>query len=658
MMKIFNGILFLFSISIFAQNGVPKAFNVQGTIYQPSSSNPFLGSSNIRFQILNQAATCVMYQEVVSSVDTTNTNGAFSVDLGTTATRINNIDSTTTLGLNIFKNNVTHPSITGCTGAITIAAAEKRKLRISFDVGSGFVDMTPDIDVLTAPYAMIAETLDGHTASEFIMANTSAGLQVSQSNIETLLNSITNFNTLNNFASTGNISGNAATATTASTVSNGAITANKLNQMGAATGQIMKWDGAAWVASNDLTGAGGTVTSVTASLPLSASVSSTPNITIATANTTSTGALSSTDWNTFNNKLSNFSTLTSNDISAALSFTPVGPTALNNYLPLAGGVLTGNLGIGAGIPTNLLSINSAANQGGIDIDAALYPEIQFKIGSVRKGWIAADVGGGMAPGTTSNSFVIRSENATHITNGNTIALTAVNGNVGIGTATPATKLEVNGEVKIGNSATACSGANEGAQRYNSSSKIMEFCNGTSWISFTAAVPVNPVGTVLPFAGSSTPLGYLPCDGSAVSRVTYADLFASIGTTFGIGDGSTTFNVPDLRGRVAMGDGQGSGLTNRTSGTSGGTELVNASVTTVVSVSSSTIGTDNSMTDLAFLSSTPGGGSGALIYLPTSTPPGTPLPLGGVSNITPGINGGDGTDANIQPYTVLKYIIKY
>lgn len=61
-----------------------------------------------------------------------------------------------------------------------------------------------------------------------------------------------------------------------------------------------------------------------------------------------------------------------------------------------------------------------------------------------------------------------------------------------------------------------------------------------------------VGTIIPYGGTSAPTGYLLCDGSAVSRTTYSALYAAIGTTFGSGDGSTTFNVPDLRGRVPAG----------------------------------------------------------------------------------------------------------
>jgi len=62
----------------------------------------------------------------------------------------------------------------------------------------------------------------------------------------------------------------------------------------------------------------------------------------------------------------------------------------------------------------------------------------------------------------------------------------------------------------------------------------------------------PTGGVIDYFGSSEPTGWLFCSGNAISRTTYANLFAIIGTTCGIGDGSTTFNVPDLRGRVTVG----------------------------------------------------------------------------------------------------------
>ncbi len=62
----------------------------------------------------------------------------------------------------------------------------------------------------------------------------------------------------------------------------------------------------------------------------------------------------------------------------------------------------------------------------------------------------------------------------------------------------------------------------------------------------------PTGGVFYFAASTPPPGYLECDGAAISRTEYADLFAITGTTYGSGDGSTTFNLPDLRGQFIRG----------------------------------------------------------------------------------------------------------
>lgn len=82
----------------------------------------------------------------------------------------------------------------------------------------------------------------------------------------------------------------------------------------------------------------------------------------------------------------------------------------------------------------------------------------------------------------------------------------------------------------------------------------------------AAVSVGmPTGAIIPFAGSTAPTGWLLCDGGSTGllRTTYAALFAVIGTTYGSGDGSTTFNVPDLRGRVVAGkDNMGGVAANR------------------------------------------------------------------------------------------------
>ncbi|MDI6872580.1 MAG: phage tail protein, partial [Bacillota bacterium] len=69
----------------------------------------------------------------------------------------------------------------------------------------------------------------------------------------------------------------------------------------------------------------------------------------------------------------------------------------------------------------------------------------------------------------------------------------------------------------------------------------------------------PPGVVVPYGGSTPPSGWLECDGAAVSRTAYAALFAAIGTIWGAGDGSTTFNLPDLRAEFIRGWDHGRGV---------------------------------------------------------------------------------------------------
>jgi microcystin-dependent protein len=80
-------------------------------------------------------------------------------------------------------------------------------------------------------------------------------------------------------------------------------------------------------------------------------------------------------------------------------------------------------------------------------------------------------------------------------------------------------------------------------------EIGKLDNNTYGISGSSA---NPVGAITMFAGSTAPTGWFICDGSTVSRTVYKDLFQVIGTTYGTGDGSTTFTLPNLKGKVPVG----------------------------------------------------------------------------------------------------------
>ncbi len=153
----------------------------------------------------------------------------------------------------------------------------------------------------------------------------------------------------------------------------------------------------------------------------------------------------------------------------------------------------------------------------------------------------------------------------------------------------------------------------------------------------------PAGIFFPFAGASAdiPAGFLLCDGSAVSRTTYADLFAAIGTLWGAGNGTTTFNLPNLKGRVPVGY-DSSQTEFETVAKQGGAKT--HTLTTGEMPSHSHAGTLTSKNSVGTSSTrvAEGSDSGG---------------AGGV-NYTTGSAGAGGAHNNLQPYVAAHYIIKY
>lgn len=112
-----------------------------------------------------------------------------------------------------------------------------------------------------------------------------------------------------------------------------------------------------------------------------------------------------------------------------------------------------------------------------------------------------------------------------------------------------------------------------------------------------------IGEIRLFAGNFAPRGWFFCDGTEYSIANYSTLFSILGTTYG-GDGQTTFGLPDLRGRVAVGTGQGAGLQNITLGQVGGTENV------TMNTSQMPMHTHNAMATIAFPAFSEGGETGS------------------------------------------------
>jgi len=151
----------------------------------------------------------------------------------------------------------------------------------------------------------------------------------------------------------------------------------------------------------------------------------------------------------------------------------------------------------------------------------------------------------------------------------------------------------------------------------------------------------PTGAVQAFAMTTVPSGWLACDGSTVSRTDYADLYALIGTSFGEGDGSTTFALPNLQDNFVL----GLGTTYATIAATGG-ECEHTLTTSEMPAHTHTFPGDDQLSSWATEVS-------SIVYDATST-----ITSGTGHIYDTGSTGGAGAHNNLPPYLVLKYCIKY
>jgi microcystin-dependent protein len=183
-----------------------------------------------------------------------------------------------------------------------------------------------------------------------------------------------------------------------------------------------------------------------------------------------------------------------------------------------------------------------------------------------------DIGGSLTTGGTANAITVTASSAfASYANGRVVVFVAGSTNTGSATlnvnsigAKAVVKATGTGAEALGGYEIQSGGIY--TVRYNTS------LNGGAgaWMLINPTTSGVEPGMVFDYAGSTAPSGYLLCYGQEVSRSTYAALFAAISTNYGVGDGSTTFNLPDARGRVVAGkDDMGGTSSNRLTDQSGG-----------------------------------------------------------------------------------------
>lgn len=162
----------------------------------------------------------------------------------------------------------------------------------------------------------------------------------------------------------------------------------------------------------------------------------------------------------------------------------------------------------------------------------------------------------------------------------------------------------------------------------------------------------PYGTIIQCAAVNIPDGWLYCDGSSISKLTYVNLFGAIEYTYG-GSGNN-FNVPNIQGRVVVGTGSGAGLSTRTLGQTGGEEAHTLTVGEIPAHSHSSNANGGStsgslgltkITGVNTMNASINDGNEIDLYLPPQA-------------LTINNTGGSGSHNNMQPFIVFNYLIKY
>ena len=495
-----------------AQALSPQGLTLQGTILTPAGLPEEAGSVSFTVQIKSPGVeNCLLYQES-QTLNMNNSGGAFSLIVGTGTRPGGGFQATSTLA-QVFNNaSGAITSLTCASGtSYTPASADSRKVTITFDDGSGPQTLTQTLSVQAVPYALYADTLQGKTPTDLLQVNTGTAA-VSQTNVESVFSSasaVTDLLAIINGTSTKYMTSSASggarlpTYTTGSPPSSPAAGDIWYNNT---TNSVQYYNGSSTQAIGN-----GTITGVTAGTGLSGG-GTTGGVTLNLANTAVTAGSygSATQVPTISVDAQGRVTAASNTTisgiapsgaaSGDLSGSYPGPavakiqgTSVSATAPTTGQFMKYGGASWAGSNINLSDLKSSVV--GNLFSSPNCSSTQTLTWSVITDQFTCQTITFSSAGANSQ---VQFNSSGSLGADSNFVWDNTNKRVGIGTAAPAESLEVVGAVKVGTTANACTTTNKGSIRYNNTSSVLEFCNGTSWNLVQAAACTSATPGVFSF----------------------------------------------------------------------------------------------------------------------------------------------------------------
>ena len=165
-----------------AQSSVPAALSLSGGLYNPDGSPIQQSSVDFKIEIYDKGASSLLYTEQHPAQDLSNSNGMFSFLVGSGTSATNHVSGGSSLSASLFLNPGTTVPVAGCASGVVLSPGDLRLIRVYYNSGSGYVAMTPDVPLVSSAYAMVADTLQGKVAADFIQVNGTSSLN--QTNAE------------------------------------------------------------------------------------------------------------------------------------------------------------------------------------------------------------------------------------------------------------------------------------------------------------------------------------------------------------------------------------------------------------------------------------------------------------------------------------------